>query len=55
VLFEVGPPPLAWKAFQHCASYDSVVSEYLWSAIGEGKPAPERSVNPKPYTLNPTP
>jgi phosphoribosylaminoimidazolecarboxamide formyltransferase/IMP cyclohydrolase len=21
---------LAWKAFQHCASYDSAVSEWLW-------------------------
>ena len=39
---------LAWKAFQHCASYDSVVSEYLWSQIGEGAPAPELSV---PMTL----
>jgi phosphoribosylaminoimidazolecarboxamide formyltransferase/IMP cyclohydrolase len=39
---------LAWKAYQHCASYDSVVSEYLWSEIGEGKPAPELSV---PMTL----
>ena len=35
---------LAWKAYQHCASYDSVVSEYLWSEIGEGQPAPELSV-----------
>ena len=39
---------LAWKAYQHCASYDSVVAEYLWSEIGEGAPAPERSV---PMTL----
>ena len=39
---------LAWKAFQHCASYDSVVSEYLWSAIGAGAPPPERTV---PMTL----
>ena len=39
---------LAWKAYQHCASYDSVVAEYLWSEIGEGAPAPELSV---PMTL----
>lgn len=39
---------LAWKAYQHCASYDSVVAEYLWDSIGEGAPAPERSV---PMTL----
>jgi phosphoribosylaminoimidazolecarboxamide formyltransferase/IMP cyclohydrolase len=39
---------LAWKAYQHCASYDSVVAEYLWGEIGEGAPAPERSV---PMTL----
>lgn len=39
---------LAWKAFQHCASYDSVVAEYLWDQIGEGEPAPELSV---PMTL----
>lgn len=25
---------LAWKAFQHCSSYDSAVSEWLWSQIG---------------------
>ena len=29
---------LAWKAYQHCASYDSVVAEYLWSEIGEARP-----------------
>ena len=39
---------LAWKAYQHCASYDSVVAEYLWSEIGAGAPAPELSV---PMTL----
>ena len=39
---------LAWKAYQHCASYDSFVAEYLWGEIGEGAPAPERSV---PMTL----
>lgn len=26
---------LAWKAFQHCATYDSTVAEWLWSQIGE--------------------
>ncbi|KAK4793309.1 hypothetical protein SAY86_023744 [Trapa natans] len=25
---------LAWKAFQHCASYDSAVSEWLWRQTG---------------------
>ncbi|MEW5299320.1 MAG: hypothetical protein WDW36_002346 [Sanguina aurantia] len=30
---------LAWKAFQHCSSYDSQVSEWLWSKNGSG-PAP---------------
>ena len=25
---------LAWKAFQHCATYDSTVAEWLWSQIG---------------------
>ncbi|XP_073001748.1 uncharacterized protein [Typha latifolia] len=27
---------LAWKAFQHVASYDSAVSEWLWKQSGEG-------------------
>lgn len=26
---------LAWKAFLHCSAYDSKVSEWLWSQIGE--------------------
>ena len=26
---------LAWKAFQHCATYDSTVAEWLWMQIGE--------------------
>lgn len=34
---------LAWKAFQHCATYDSTVAEWLWGQIGEGAP-PEQSV-----------
>ncbi|PSC68677.1 Bifunctional purine biosynthesis [Micractinium conductrix] len=33
----------AWKAFQHCATYDSTVAEWMWGAVGEG-PAPEMSV-----------
>lgn len=27
---------LAWKAFQHVASYDSAVSEWLWKQTTEG-------------------
>ncbi|KAL3149116.1 hypothetical protein ABBQ32_001955 [Trebouxia sp. C0010 RCD-2024] len=34
---------LAWKAFQHCATYDSAVAEWLWSQIGESQPPPELS------------
>ena len=26
---------LAWKAFQHCATYDSTVAEWLWMQTGE--------------------
>lgn len=25
---------LAWKAFQHCATYDSTVAEWFWTQIG---------------------
>ena len=25
---------LAWKAYQHCASYDTAVAEWLWQQIG---------------------
>lgn len=28
---------LAWKAFQHVASYDSAVSEWLWKQTVGGK------------------
>lgn len=36
---------LAWKAFQHCASYDAQVAEWLWKQVGpEGEPAPEITV-----------
>jgi len=34
---------LAWKAFQHTASYDATVAEWMWGQIGSG-PAPEISV-----------
>ena len=27
----------AWKAFQHCATYDSTVAEWLWCAEGWGR------------------
>ncbi len=30
---------LAWKAFQHCATYDSAVAEWLWGQVG-GPPPP---------------
>ena len=26
---------LAWKAFQHTATYDSTVAEWLWSQVGQ--------------------
>lgn len=32
---------LAWKAFQHTATYDSYVSEWMWSQLGRDDPAPE--------------
>ena len=35
---------LAWKAFQHTASYDSVVAEWMWKQVDETAPAPEMSV-----------
>uniref|UniRef100_A0A7N0UAR9 MGS-like domain-containing protein n=1 Tax=Kalanchoe fedtschenkoi TaxID=63787 RepID=A0A7N0UAR9_KALFE len=36
---------LAWKAFQHCSSYDSAVSEWLWKEInGEDKFPPDMTV-----------
>lgn len=31
---------LAWKAFQHVASYDSAVSEWLWKQTAEGMSEP---------------
>lgn len=33
----------AWKAFQHCASYDAQVAEWMWDRVGDG-PAPELCV-----------
>ena len=42
---------LAWKAFQHTASYDAVVAEWMWSALAAatpGEPAPALAV---PMTL----
>ena len=35
---------LAWKAFQHVASYDSVVSEWLWSQVSDEPAAPALTV-----------
>ena len=26
---------LAWKAFQHTATYDSTVAEWMWTQVGE--------------------
>jgi AICAR transformylase/IMP cyclohydrolase PurH len=26
---------LAWKAFQHCASYDTTVADWLWQQMGD--------------------
>jgi phosphoribosylaminoimidazolecarboxamide formyltransferase/IMP cyclohydrolase len=26
---------MAWKAFQHTASYDATVAEWMWSQVGE--------------------
>ena len=28
---------LAWKAYQHTATYDSTVAEWMWSQIGARK------------------
>ena len=35
---------LAWKAFQHVASYDSQVAEWLWAQDHAGEFAPELSI-----------
>jgi phosphoribosylaminoimidazolecarboxamide formyltransferase/IMP cyclohydrolase len=35
---------LAWKAFQHVASYDSAVSEWLWKHTSQGKFPPSLSL-----------
>ena len=34
---------LAWKAYQHTATYDATVAEWLWGQAGEG-PAPEMCI-----------
>ncbi|KAL6513779.1 hypothetical protein OROMI_034538 [Orobanche minor] len=38
---------LAWKAFQHVASYDSAVSEWLWKQIEEFPPSMTMSLSHK--------
>ncbi len=35
---------LAWKAFQHVASYDSVVSEWLWSQVSDEPASPALTI-----------
>jgi phosphoribosylaminoimidazolecarboxamide formyltransferase/IMP cyclohydrolase len=35
---------LAWKAFQHVASYDSVVAEWLWQQDNASAPAPALTI-----------
>lgn len=35
---------MAWKAFQHTASYDATVAEWMWGQVGGGAPAPELAV-----------
>ena len=35
---------LAWKAFQHTATYDATVAEWLWSQIGAALPLPSQCV-----------
>eukprot|EP00877_Chromochloris_zofingiensis_P006022 jgi/Chrzof1/1673/Cz10g16210.t1 len=35
---------MAWKAYQHTASYDAQVAEWLWGQVGEGQPPPELTV-----------
>lgn len=35
---------MAWKAYQHTASYDAQVAEWLWGQVGGGEPAPALSV-----------
>lgn len=39
---------LAWKAYQHTATYDATVAEWMWGQVGGGDPAPEITV---PLTL----
>lgn len=35
---------LAWKAFQHCASYDAQVSEWFWNQLGDNEFPPETTI-----------
>jgi len=35
---------LAWKAFQHCSSYDALVSEWLWQQVDKEAMQPEVTV-----------
>ena len=30
---------LAWKAYQHCASYDAAVADWMWQQVGTIFPA----------------
>lgn len=36
---------LAWKAYQHCASYDTTVAEWLWQQIGPPPPPSATSLS----------
>ena len=47
---------LAWKAFQHVASYDAAVAEWLWSQNTAGDPTtPTLLLDPHPPTHPPHP
>eukprot|EP01025_Chloroclados_australasicus_P038143 TRINITY_DN3909_c1_g1_i5.p1 TRINITY_DN3909_c1_g1~~TRINITY_DN3909_c1_g1_i5.p1 ORF type:complete len:613 (-),score=78.11 TRINITY_DN3909_c1_g1_i5:180-1775(-) len=39
---------MAWKAFQHCATYDTWVSEWFWGQVGQDAAPPQLTV---PLTL----
>lgn len=41
---------LAWKAFQHTATYDSTVAEWMWSEVGAWPPRKETH---RPHRLSP--
>jgi len=42
---------LAWKAFQHCASYDAQVAEWMWSNEAEGVSKSQESSFPPEMTV----